>query len=87
MVMLEKPFKKQVSRKFMGAAMTLHMRKRPSPVVVKSRNVLATGLADLKYDCCVPKLRANSRSGVHVMSGNYSFSKIKKMAVRGSVVF
>ena len=26
------------------------------------------------------ELRANSRSEVHVMSGNYAFSKIKKMA-------
>ena len=70
MVMLEKSFKKRVSRKFMSAAMTLDMRKRPSPVVVKPRNILVAGLADLQYDCCVPKLRANSRSEVHVMSGN-----------------
>ena len=50
MLMFKKSFKKCVSRKFMGAAMTLDMRKRLSPVVVKHRNVIASGLADLKYD-------------------------------------
>ena len=42
--------KKRVSSKLIGAAMTLDPRKRLSPVVVKLRNVIAAGLADLKYD-------------------------------------
>ena len=42
--------KKCVSHKFMGAAMTLDMLKRSSPIVVKPRNVLAAGLVDLRYD-------------------------------------
>ena len=50
MVMLEKSLKKHVSRKFMGADMTLDMWKCPSPVAVKPRSVLAAGLADLKHD-------------------------------------
>ena len=44
MVMLQQSLKTHVSREFMGAAMTLDMRKCPSPVAVKLIYVLAAGL-------------------------------------------
>ena len=51
MVMLPQSLKKCVSHKFVGATMTLDIRKHPSSVAVKPKNVLAAGIADLKYDC------------------------------------
>ena len=70
MVMLQQSLKKCVSRKLLGTAVTL------DEYSCEPRNVLAVGL--LLY---IARRRASLWSEVHVMSGNYLLSKIRKMEV------